>query len=145
MTGDQDENEDILGFGNTDHAPPAFRAITRLDRLVLRVTRRPRLVAIAAGLVVVALVAGAAAYLSPARATARPSVAQPRAVTGQCTPGQSKLEATQIAKLLKLAHQKVTDTSPAYSSTLTIQTVEGTISSGSSPTSAFTVVIACGR
>ena len=120
MTGEQDENEDILGFGNTDHARPAFRAVVRLDRLVLRVTRRPRRVAISAGLIAAVLVAGAVAYLSPAHTPSRPTAAQPRPVGRQCTPAQSKLVATAMAKLLKQMREQVASTSPAYSSTLTI-------------------------
>jgi hypothetical protein len=132
MTGDQDENEDILGFGNTDHAPPAFRAMARLDRLVLRATRRPHWVAISAGLIVAVLVAGAVAYLSPAHAPSRPTAAQPRPVASQCPPVQSKLLATEIRKLLKQMRKVVSDTPPAYSSTLTITSGSTSVTSTTS-------------
>jgi hypothetical protein len=141
MTGDQDENEDILGFGNTDHAPPAFRAIARLDRLVLRVTRRPRRVAISAGLIVAVLVASAVSYFSPAHAPSPPTAAQPRPGPSQCTPAQSKLVATEIGKLLKQLRKVVSDTPPAYSSTLTI--TSGLTSVTSTTSGITSVIVSC--
>jgi hypothetical protein len=131
MTGDADDNEDILGFG-TDRARRAFRLdrLTprlrlRLERLTLRLTRRPRLVVLAGGLAVVALVAGAVTYLGVAQPASRSAAGQPRsvpAVTGRCTvPKQSKLLAAEIAKLLKqLNHDQASSGSSGYSSTLTI-------------------------
>ncbi|HEY1624701.1 MAG TPA: hypothetical protein VGG16_12970 [Streptosporangiaceae bacterium] len=102
MTDDPDKREDILGLGDSDCAPRAFRLVTRLDRVTLRLTRRPRLMAIAAGLAVAALVAGAVAYLGPGRAGVPASAAQPRPVASHCTvSGPAGLTKTEIAKLLK--------------------------------------------
>ena len=148
MTGDPDESEDILGFGDADHARSAFPLATHLDRLALRVTRRPRLAAIAAGLVVAALVAGAVAYLGPASAAARPSATarasaarasavQPRPVSTNCTdPGHPPPQSVNamIAEFLKGMRQQPTRaTSSAYSSTLRI-TVQSSSLSGPATT-----------
>jgi hypothetical protein len=134
MTGDPDENEDILGFG-TDGVRRGFRfdwltprlerLRLRAERLTLRLTRRPLLVALAGGLAVVALVAGTVTYLGVAHPPARSAAAQPHtvpAVTGRCTvSNQSKLLAAEVAKLLKqMNYDRVASASSAYSSTLTI-------------------------
>jgi hypothetical protein len=89
MTGDPDGQEDILGFGNTDRASRADH-LDRLglDRLTLRLTRRPRLAASAAGLAGLALAAGAVAFLSathpvaPSSAARLPSSAPPPVPAG---------------------------------------------------------------
>jgi hypothetical protein len=125
MTGDPDEHDDILGFGHTDRAPRAFRLGIRLDRLTLRITRRPRLVAVSAALAVVALTAGGAvAYLGPAHSVVPPAAAQPQPIPTQCpspSPSQAKLISAALAKFLKQLHQKApSSTSLAYSSSLTV-------------------------
>jgi hypothetical protein len=122
MTGEPDEHDDILGFGHTDRAPRAFRLGIRLDRLTLRITRRPRLVAASAALAALALTAGGAvAYLGPARSVV-PASAQPQPISTQCAkPSQSKLISAALANFLKQLHQKApSDKSLAYSSTITI-------------------------
>jgi hypothetical protein len=129
MTGDPDEHDDILGFGHTDRAPRAFRLGIRLDRLTLRLTRRPRLVAVSAALAVVALTAGGAViYHSPAHSAAPPAAAQPQPIPTQCaspSPSQAKLISAALAKFLKQLHQKTPSSiSGAYSSTLTVGTIQ---------------------
>jgi hypothetical protein len=131
MTGDPGERDDILGFGQTDRAPRAFRLGIRLDRLTLRVTRRPRLVAVAAGLVVLAVAAGGAvAYLGPAR-----SVARSPGLSGHCSASsQSNLAAAAITSFLKQLRQGAPnpsspgtpDLSLPYSSGVTVVKIEAT-------------------
>jgi hypothetical protein len=128
MTGDPDEHDDILGFGHTDRAPRAFRLGIRLDRLTLRITRRPRLVAVSAALAVVALTAGGAvAYHGPAHSVV-PASAQPQPIPTECaspSPSQAKLISAALAKFLKQLHQKAPSSiSLAYSSTLTVGTIQ---------------------
>jgi hypothetical protein len=122
MTGDPDEHDDILGFGHTDRAPRAFRLGIRLDRLTLRITRRPRLAAASAALAALALtVGGTVAYLGPAHAVV-PTSAQPQPISTQCAKSsQGKLISAALANFLKQLHQKApSDRSLAYSSTITI-------------------------
>jgi hypothetical protein len=89
MTGDPDEREDILGFGNTDRASRADhlgrfrlsrswvdRLSLRLDRLTLRLTRRPRLAATVATLAAVALASGAGVFLTTAHSVTPSSTAR---------------------------------------------------------------------
>ena len=127
MTGDPDEHDDILGFGHTDRAPRAFRLGIRLDRLTLRVTRRPRLVAVAAGLAALALAAGGVvAYPGPAHSVVPSSAAQPLPISNPCPgPSQGKLIAAALAAFLKQLqrHEPSSATSSAYSSSLTVGTV----------------------
>src|ERR1700733_742600 len=135
MTGDPDEHDDILGFGHTDRAPRAFRLGIRLDRLTLRLTRRPRLVAVSAALAVVALTAGGAVfYHSPAHSVVPASAAQPQPIPTQCaspSPSQAKLISAALAKFLRQLHQKArSGTSLAYSSTLTVGTIQIRVTPG---------------
>ena len=114
MTDNPDEREDTIGLGVSDRAPRAFRLATRLDRLTLRLTRRPRLVATTSGLVVMGVVAGAVVYFGPA------SVSQSGSASSQCKESsQSKLDAAAIAGFLKRLPQP-TNTSSAYSSSVTV-------------------------
>ena len=132
MTGDPDEHDDILGFGHADRAPRAFRLGIRLDRITLRITRRPRLAAASAALAVLALTAGGAvAYLGPAHAVV-PTSAQPQPISTQCAKSsQGKLIAAALANFLKQLHQKTpSDTSLAYSSTITVGTIQIRATSG---------------
>jgi hypothetical protein len=112
MTGDPDENEDILGFGNTDRVRPdrlrlrSDRLRLRLDRLTLRLTRRPRFTAVASGLAAIALTAGAATYLAvPSASATRSHTARPPSALGapiQCTKAGVPVQVNaRLAKFLK--------------------------------------------
>jgi hypothetical protein len=124
MTGEQGGNEDILGFGNTDRTRRSSRLAIRLDRLTLRITRRPRLTAALASLAVMVLAAGAVTYFGPARTASGSSAAQPQPVSGQCAySSQSKAAAAAIAKFVQQMKAQIGGTSSAYSSTLTIGSI----------------------
>jgi len=150
MTGDPDENEDILGFGAADRGRLYSRSArlrsrldrlrSRLDRLTLRATRRPRLLAIASGLAVVALVAGAVAYLAPSHATSRQAAAPTGKTSSQCAAAaQSKRVASEVAALLKQLDKNPGTKSSAYSSTITIKS--GSASVTSTGTGAITATV----
>jgi hypothetical protein len=127
MMGDPDEKEDILGFGDTDR-PSRGRRLDRLtvflDRVTLRITRRPRLLAIAAGLAVLVLAGGGISYLSIARPASHPSAGQPRALLPaavQCIGiGQSKSMTAALNKIIKQLRQAASGTSSAHPSDLQI-------------------------
>jgi hypothetical protein len=133
MMGDPNEKEDILGFGDTDR-PSRGRRLDRLtlflDRVTLRITRRPRLLAIAAGLAVVVLAGGGISYLSIAHPASHPAAGQPRALLPatalQCIGiGQSKSMTAALNKIIKQLKQAASGTSSAYPSDLQIHVGSG--------------------
>jgi hypothetical protein len=109
MTGDPGEREDILGFGDTSRGSRGRGTLVlRLDRLALRATRRPVLLAAVACLVVV-LGAGALTYLPVMRPAPRPAAAAPRPAaggSGQCLDAsQYRLLAAALGKIAEQAER----------------------------------------
>jgi hypothetical protein len=133
MTGDPNEKEDILGFGDTDRASRGRRLerlTILLDRLTLRITRRPRLLAITAGLAAAALAGGGFTYLSVVHPGSHPAAGQQRAVSPayvlQCTgASQSKSMTAALDKLLKQLKQAAGGTPSAPSGSVVIHVGSG--------------------
>jgi hypothetical protein len=139
MTGEPDENEEILGFADADRAPLCSlsdRLRPRLDSLALKVTRRPRRAFIAAGLMIVALAASAVAYSGPAHrvshlsasgTAARPQPVATRVIVpGQCpASGRSGLSATEIAKILDQLREQAAQSSSGAQQVETITVESG--------------------
>lgn len=122
-------DEDIIGFGDPDRTPRAprlnwliprldgsrlARLRLRLDRLALRVTRRPRLAAATAVLMVAALAAGGFFLTGATHAAARQ-----RAESSQCVYGSQSKAAAAIAAFFNQIKAQNKASGPVHDSSIT--------------------------